>query len=180
MKMFVMSLIVIMGFAAQAQDVGVVLGIRGDSADAKTTNQKTQGKTNFQAGAVAKFEVHEAWQVRTGFLYTQRFYEFSSSSNNLGDAKFTYFEIPVGLMYKFSDFGGAFVGPNLAFNIAKDCPGGTCQGVSSAPIGLQVGASFKFAPQMGFEFYYETMFSKVADEVENPRAIIANFMITFD
>ncbi|MBX2996769.1 MAG: outer membrane beta-barrel protein [Bdellovibrionaceae bacterium] len=179
MKMWLMTVVMMMGFAAQAQDVGIVLGIRGDNAEAKTTGVKVNGKTNFQGGAVAKFEIQDAWNVRTGFMYTQRNYELTSGAAAV-DAKFTYFEIPVGLMYKFSDFGGAFLGANLGFNLSKDCGGGTCEGVSSAPIGMQLGASFKFAPQMGFEFYYERLFSKVADNLENPNAVAANFMITFD
>lgn len=180
MKNLLMCLVTLVGMSAQAQDVGVVFGIRNDSADAKAPGYTIEGKNSFNVGGIAKFELKDAWNLRTGFIYTQRFFEVKNGTTSLGDAKFTYFEIPVGLMYKFSDFGGAFVGPNIAMNISKECPGGTCTGTNSAPIGLQVGASFKFAPQMGFEFYYETMMAKLNDDIENSKAIVANFMITFD
>lgn len=178
--MFLICAAIFSGFNASAQDVGVIAGIRSDSADAKTSGYKVEGKNSFNVGGIAKFELAESWNIRTGFVYTQRFYEIKNGSTSLGESKFTYFEIPVGVLYKFSDFGGAFLGPNLAFNISKDCAGGTCTSANSTPIGLQLGASFKFAPQMGFEFYYETMMSKIEDQIENPKAIVANFMVTFD
>ena len=180
MKAFLFALLMTVGVYAQAQDMGVIVGARADSADATTAGLTTQGKTNFQVGAIAKFELKDAWQIRSGFIYTQRNYTLQLGSNDIGDLKFTYFEIPVGLLYKFSDFGGAFVGTSLDFNVSKSCPGGSCTGVSSMPIGMQVGASFKFAPQMGAEIYYEALTSKLADNAEAPKAVIVNFMVTFD
>lgn len=179
MKMFLMSLVMLMGFAAHAQDMGVVFGIRNDNADAKTSGVTVEGKNSFNAGLVAKFELSSPWQVRSGFIYTQRAFDVKVPASTTG-YKFTYFEIPAGVLYKFNEFGGVFAGPNLAFNLSKDCGSNTCEGVNSAPIGFQLGGSFKFAPQMGFEVYYETLLSKVADEVTNARAVVANFMITFD
>lgn len=180
-KAFLMGVVMLaLGSAAFAQDVGVIVGMRADSAEAKTSGLSVGGKTNFQAGGVAKFELKDALQLRTGFIYTQRNYELKSGTTALGDGKFTYFEVPVGLMYKFSDFGGAFIGPALAFNVSKECPGGTCEEVSSAPMALQFGASFKFAPQFGAEFYYETLMAKVAKEIESPKAVVVNLMVTFD
>ena len=180
MKAFLFALLMTVGAFAQAQDLGVVVGARADSADATTKGYTDAGKTNFQIGAIAKFDLKDAWQIRSGFIYTQRNYTLQNGTTDIGDLKFTYFEIPVGLLYKFSDFGGAFIGPSLDFNVSKTCPGGACTGVSGMPIGMQVGASFKFAPQMGAEIYYETLSSKLADEAEAPKAVVVNFMVTFD
>lgn len=164
-----------------AQDVGVVAGVRTDNVDGDN-GVEYKSKTNFQAGLIAKFDVAAPLQVRTGFLYVQRSYDVSLSGGPSEEFKATYFEVPVGLLYKFSDFGGAFIGPALSFNLSKDCPGGSCSGaeVNSSPLAIQVGGSFKFAPQIGFELYYETMTGELAKGAKSPRAVIANLMITFD
>lgn len=182
MKSGLIALLVILGVSlgAKAQDMGVVAGIRSDSADAENSGYNVNSKTDWQVGGVAKFALHEKWNLRTGFVYLQRSYEIAPSGGTSTDWKFTYFEIPVGIMYKFSDFGGAFVGPAIDLNVSKDCGSGSCSGVNSTILPIQIGASFKFAPQMGFEFYYETSSSKIADGVTNPKAVAANFMITFD
>lgn len=180
MKSLLIALTMMFGFAAQAQDVGIIAGYRADSADAETSGLTVEGKGGFQFGAVAKFEVHNAWQVRSGFIYTQRAYEVKSGGVSLADTKFTYFEVPANILYKFSDYGGAFIGPAVAFNVSKNCGDADCEGVSSAPLFLQFGASFKFAPQLGAEIYYEMGMSKIANELKSPRAVMANFMITFD
>jgi hypothetical protein len=180
MKSLLIMCVLAFGWVAQAQDVGVVVGLRSDSADAETTGDSITGKSSFQAGAIAKFDLKDAWGIRTGFIYAQRAYEYKAAAGGSTDLKFTYFEVPVGLMYKFSDYGGAFLGPAIAFNVSKDCGSGTCEGTNSAPMGLQLGASFKFAPQLGAEFYFETGFSKIADGVKSPKAVMANLLITFD
>lgn len=166
-----------MSVSAFAQDVGVVAGIRADNADGE--NNVTIGqRVNYQAGVVGKFELSGAVQVRTGLIYAQRAYEI----RNQGDFVATYFEVPVGLLYKFSDYGGVFLGPSIAFNLSKNCPGGSCNNadVNASPLSVQFGGSFKVAPQFGFEVYYEAMTSKVAGSMQNPRAVIANVMLTFD
>lgn len=166
-----------------AQDVGVVAGIRNDNADGKN-GIDIQGKTGFGAGVVAKFEVSGPLQIRTGFLYTQRAYDLTlpGAPASSGELKMTYVEIPVGVLWKFSDYGGVFAGPAISLNLSKECPGGSCSGsdVNSSPLAIQFGGSFKVAPQFGFEVYYETMTSALAKNVESGRGLVANVMITFD
>lgn len=182
MKSGLIALLMVFGFSftASAQDMGIVLGMRSDSADADTAGASITSKTNWQVGGIAKFDIQDKWQIRSGFVYLQRSYEYKASASSSTDLKFTYFEVPVGVLYKFSDFGGAFIGPALDFNVSKDCGSSTCSGVNSMVIPIQLGASFKFAPQMGLEFYYEMSSSKIADGVKDPKAVAVNFMITFD
>lgn len=181
MKKLLFALLMVAGLAAQAQDVGIVLGMRSDNADSDDSAVKITGKNSFQGGAIAKFDLKDKWQIRSGFIYTQRAFEVGTPGSKLTtDFKFTYFEVPANLLYKFSDYGGAFVGPAIAFNVSKDCGAGTCSGVNSSPLFLQLGASFKFAPQLGAEIYYEMGLSKLADHVTSPKAVMANILITFD
>jgi len=183
MKSWLFALILLCGGIAQAQSIAVILGVRSDNADSDTNyDTGVSGETGYQAGAIGKFDLAEQWQIRSGFIYSSRAYSVTPNGTTVSsDWKFTYFEIPLGLEYKFSDFGGAFIGPAVALNVSKDCGSGvTCSGVNNAPVSFQIGASFKFAPNFGAEVYYEGGASKVANGLNNPKAVIANFMIAFD
>lgn len=175
--------VLVLSSSAFAQDLGVVVGFRNDNADSDVAGTSINGRSNIQGGMVAKFEMSGPLHLRTGAIYVQRAYEASVGGISGGETKASYLEIPLGLMYKFSDYGGVFAGPAIGLNIAKTCPGvNGCNGadINSSPMVFQFGGSFKVAPQFGFEFYYETMTSKFATGVTNPRAIAANLMITFD
>jgi hypothetical protein len=165
--------------AALAQDVGVIVGVRNDNADG-TNGASISQKPSIQAGAIAKFPITEKIWIRSGLDFVPRAY--TSSLNNVStDFKFTYFEIPAGLLYKFSDYGGIFAGAAINMILSKEC-GASCDqaSVSNTQTAFQVGGSFKIAPQFGFELYYETLTSKIANGIENPRSLVANAMITFD
>lgn len=183
MKVVAAAVVALISVSALAQDVGVVVGVRSDNADGNN-NVKITGKTGFQAGVVAKFDMTSALQLRSGFLATQRSYEYSITTPAIlnDEYKMTYFEIPVGVLWKFSDYGGVFAGPAISLNLSKSCPGGDCSGteVNSSPLSFQFGGSFKVAPQVGFEVYYESMLNDVSKDVKSGRSLMANLMITFD
>lgn len=183
MKVAIAAVGALISFSAYAQDVGVVVGVRNDNADGNA-NVKITGKTGFQAGVVSKFDMTSALQLRTGFIANQRSFDYSITTPAVVKDEFrmTYFEIPVGVLWKFSDYGGVFAGPAINLNLSKSCPGDDCAGteVNSAPLSFQFGGSFKVAPQIGFEVYYETMLNDIAKDVKNGRSLMANLMITFD
>lgn len=177
----VTACILLFSTSALAQDLGLVIGARNDNAETTVAGASIEGRTNLQAGMVAKFEISGPLNLRTGMIYVQRSYGTTVSGVSAGDTKASYLEIPFGAMYKFSDYGGAFVGAAIGLNVSKDCPGG-CSGasVNSSPLAIQLGGSFKVHPQFGFEFYYETLTAKFANNIESPKAIVANVMIAFD
>lgn len=183
MKLGLVALLMVLGFTgvAQAQDFGIIAGIRSDSADTDVAGASLNSMTDWQFGGIAKFDVAPVLQIRSGLTYLQRSYE-SKSGGVSTDLKFTYVEVPVGLLWKFSDFGGAFIGPAFDMNVSKDCGGGSssCSGVSSLLTPIQLGGSFKFAPNFGLEFYFETVPGKLADGVKDAKAVALNLMITFD
>lgn len=172
---------------ATAQDLGVVLGYRSDSADsdnALMTSMSSVG--NIQGGLVAKFPLGDGpiW-IRSGMIYEQHTYSGTIAATGAYNLKASYFSVPAGLLYKFSDYGGVFAGAAIGLNLSNSCSNGngsacTVAGFNSSPISIQLGGSFKIAPQFGFELYYEQTTSKIADGIKNPRAIAANVMITFD
>ncbi|PWU14890.1 MAG: hypothetical protein C5B49_12555 [Bdellovibrio sp.] len=172
--------------SAQAQDVGIVAGYRSDYADGDA-NVTVSSKGNFQGGVVVKFGLSSSLLLRSGLMYTQRAYGFQVPALSLnGTIQGSFFEIPVGLLYKFSDYGGVFGGVAPSFGLAKTCSiDGSSQactigGQSTSPMTIQFGASFKVAPQFGFELYYEQMLAAYADSVKSPRALVLQAMVTFD
>jgi len=163
-----------------AQDVGFTFGIRSDSADTNVTGATVSGVNSVSFGAIMKTELTENFGLRLGMQYVPRQYQITSA-NSTESFRFTYFEVPVGLLYSFSDAGGFFFGPSFGFGLDKFCGQAlVCQGVSNSLTSFQFGASFKFAPQIGLEVFYETGMSPLAPQLQQQRAVNINLMVTFD
>jgi hypothetical protein len=172
---------------AVANDFAAVLGVRTNSWDYSQTGSgaSASGETSFQLGVLGFVDVAAAMQFRTGFLYTQR--TFTASAGDI-KATFThsYFDIPATLLFKFSEYGGVFGGAVLALNASKSCSGGACStvGVKSSLVGYQFGASFKFAPQLGAELYYEaipgTIQTDGSNSFKDSKSVVANLLFTFE
>ncbi|MNT93781.1 hypothetical protein D3C72_2353360 [compost metagenome] len=83
-------------------------------------------------------------------------------------------------MYKFEEGAGVYGGVSLAMNLDSSADLGDPDDVTSPLIPLIFGAFFKFHPNFGVNVYYEMASGKVADGLENYRAVGANLMVTFD
>jgi hypothetical protein len=179
---YVFAALLAFAFESQAQDMAVLVGMRSDSADSDVgTTTKIESKTNWQAGGLAFIDLMAPMKLRSGFIYSNRNYAITTPlATTTGDIKLAYFDVPVGVMYKMGDYGGPFVGAVLALNVSKSCPGGSCEGVNSTPLGFQLGASFKFAPQLGAELYYESFSGTMLTGVKDSKAVVANLLFTFD
>jgi len=177
-------LMMVISTSAQANDFALALGIRSNSADSDNTGYSASTKTGVGIGAIGFFDIGQAFQLRSGFLYNQRNYTLTASGANDVELNMAYVDIPVTAMYKFADYAGVFAGPVLGFLASKECkPGSACDTnkVDGTMLGLQFGASFKFAPQMGGEIYYEmipTTFWK--DQLKNARTVGFNLLVTFE
>jgi hypothetical protein len=186
-SMIFLSLIV--ANTAAANDFAAVFGILTNSADrvSTTSTASVSGKVGFQAGVIGFIDLTGPLSFRSGFLYSQRTYTTTVASLDT-DYKLAYFDIPVTLMYKFAEYGGVFGGVVLANNASKECSTAGCStdGVKSSMVGYQVGASFKFAPQMGAQFYYEMLPGNIQDSstavvgLKDGKSVVANFMFTFE
>ena len=163
-----------------AQDVGVVLGWRADSADTGLAGQTVSGQSSPSLGVIVKSQLFGDLGLRFGAEYLTRSYQMESVGASQAH-RFTYFSVPVGLMYRINEFGGFFVGPALNMTLEKNCGAGqACVGANSSLLALQVGGSFKFAPQLGAEIYFESALGSIHSGVTNPRAVVVNLMVTFD
>jgi hypothetical protein len=171
----------LMGSSAFAySDFGVALGVRSNSADAVTSGDSVDSATSFGAGVEGFFEMAPQFDIRAGFLYNQR--KFSLTSGGVSnDITLSYIDIPVTAEYKFADYAGVFAGPVIGLLASKDKSGTWAKNPSSMVLAWQLGVTFKFAPQLGAEVYYEILPSKFADPyLENAKTVGANLLITFE
>lgn len=169
---------------AEAQEFALTAGFRSNNADSDRTGITINGRTGYQFGALAFVPVSGQIHVRSGFLYTQKYLLSTSGTNPVTETEInlSYLDVPATMLFKFSEYGGVFAGFVLSANQSKDCGSGVsvCTGVQSTVIPFTVGASFKFAPQMGGELVYEAYGSKIADGVTNLRSLGANFVVYFE
>lgn len=191
MRRLFVSVLMVLSFAipAQANDFAVVLGFRSNNADVvdipANTGSTAKSSTSFQAGVLGFFDFTEVIGMRAGFVYAQRNYIIENATT---ETKFKtgYFDIPATFTYKIADYARIFAGPLLALNVSDDCEvsGGVCtvtKSPESMSLGLQLGASFKFAPQFGGEIYYELIPSEFwKDGLENSKSVGANLLVTFE
>lgn len=180
----VMSFLI--GATASADDFAAAVGFRTNSADAVSTSNSVNSKSGFGAGAIGFFDLGDKVQLRTGFLYNQRNVTLTSGTAE-ADLNSAYIDIPVTAMYRFAEYGGAFVGPVVGLLASDECESsiaGACTGAkspSSTLVGFQFGVSFKFAPQLGGEFYYEMVPSTYwPDALKDARTVGANLLLTFE
>jgi hypothetical protein len=176
----------LMSVAAEARDFAVSVGARTNSWDISPAGAGSgSGKTGLQAGVLGFIDIGTGLQFRSGFLYTQRLFTATASGFE-SEYNFSYFDVPLTIMYKFSDFGGVFGGGVLALNSGKSCSGTGCstEGVKSSLVGFQFGASFKFAPQMGGELYYESIPGDIQSANgtagKDAKSVVANLLFTFE
>jgi hypothetical protein len=189
-SLLITLLTTLLGLNAHSQEFVLSAGLRSTSATtdqaAAGTTYSVSGKNGFQVGGVGFFPIAGQFNLRTGFLYTQRFLEVTATSTATSktDVELTYIDIPLTGMYKFNDYGGFFGGVILALNQAKECKSATattnCAGTASSVIPLTMGFSFKFAPHFGGELSYEMVSGKLADIVSDAKSIGVNLLIYFE
>ena len=189
MKKLALSLLVASGLFSSAAfadlDYGVELGLRSQSGDTSVSGGSTDSKSAAQFGVFGIMPISGAWNLRTGLPYTQRplTEKISGVENNID---MNYVDIPLNIMYKFESYAGVYLGVNLAINMDKKCSLANCtmSDVASPLIPIVVGAAFKFAPNFGVNFYFESASGKVVSvnnhDLKNYRAIGANLLLTFD
>ncbi len=185
-QLMTLVLTLFLGTSAFANDpeFAFAVGFRNTNVDPKGGMTSSEAGNGIQVGMLGFLPFNEVWGLRSGFLYSQRKYLVSNGTVDT-EVNTAWLDIPATVMVRFNEYGGVFGGIVLALNQAKDCSqsdGSPCniQGLTSSVMPLTFGVSFKFAPQMGAEFYYEHLSGKVSDDSENQRSIGANFAYYFE
>lgn len=175
------SLLVFFSLQSQAQYLGLELGIRQQSAS--SPDGTVSSSMGYQFGGTGAVAIAEKVLFRSGFLYTQRPVTVATGGVNY-DYHFNYLDVPLTLMWKFTDYGGIYAGVNLGLIVSADCD--NCQTGAYPPPPTKstitpfvIGGSFKFAPDFGVDVYYESV-SKIIDRITSGTAVGANLLITFD
>lgn len=166
------------GFHAQASDFAIEGGIRQQSGDVDGA-ATTKSEIGYQFGGAAAFEISGPWHVRTGFLYTQRPLTVEGTPDT--KVSMNYLDIPAAIMYRFEDYAAVFGGVSLAINLDSSCGGGCkVNDIKSPLVPLLIGATFKFAPQLGGTIYFETASGEAAKSFKNYRAVGVNLAVFFE
>lgn len=182
MRQILISMIsLFISFSAHALEAEFAFGggVKSTSIDAKTAGVNSEGRTGYQIGAYAFFPFTEQFQLRSGFLYSQRAFNGSFSGNDY-DVKLGYVDIPVTAMYKFSEFGGVYAGPVISFLQGKDYNRSVISNAKSTEVPFTIGVNFKFAPQIGADVFYEVVSGSVVDGFENMRSFGGSLIIYFE
>ena len=170
--------------AQATPELAVMVGFKQNSVVSTVDGYTATAKVGYLLGGVAVFPMSDLVSIRSGFIYNQRNFNLETTGSKVEYAA-TYFDIPFTAFFKMSEFGGVFVGPVLAMNLTNECTNSTGQscsatGTQSMLVPITIGGHFKFAPQMGGEFYFETAGGGVSDQAKAYKAVGLNFLITFE
>jgi hypothetical protein len=179
---FISLLFLFFGFSAQAvdyADAALEIGFRQQNGTFESVGVDENAKIGYQVGMSGSMPIADSLSFRSGLFYVEKAIEIESGITKT-DLKFTYFQIPVALMFKFIENAGVYGGVNIDFNLSDDCGSDNCDDVQSLMTPIVIGAAFKFAPQMGANLFFESGSGKVANNVKDFKAVGVNLMITFD
>lgn len=185
MKKFLVSLVamttVFSATAAADGDFGLEVGVRQQSGTIDSTTASTKSEMGLQFGGTAAIPISGAWNFRTGMLYTQRNLSVETTAPAVkSKVSMSYLDVPLTIMYKFEDYAGIFAGVIAAMNLDHSIEnGGNLKDVKSMYTPIVIGATFKFAPQLGGTFYFENGSGEVAQGLKDYKAVGANLVISF-
>lgn len=187
MRRLILSFLAIVSLTipAQANDFAAAVGFRTNNANAVAAGSDTENENGLQAGVIGFFDFSDVFGLRSGFLFSQRNYTLKAGTTT-SEIDLGYFDIPFTATFKFADYARIFAGPVVALNLWDKCElsgGGTCtvKDPDSISLGLQLGVSFKFAPQFGGEIYYELLPGDfIDDSLKDSKTVGANLLVTFE
>ena len=169
-----------------AQDFSLEAGFRSQSGTAGAS-QTAMSQTGFQVGATTVFPISGAWNLRTGFLYTQHPLVIKADgTTDEAKTSINSLDLPVTAFYKLNDAGGFFVGTVVGLNLDSSysgtgtLSGGKIQGIKSPATPIQFGVSFKYAPEKGVTLYYENQAGEYATGLSDYKAVGANFTFSLE
>jgi hypothetical protein len=169
----------------QSVNVAGALGFRSMQIDTDIRGASTPSRTGFEAGILMNVPLINGIEVRSGFLYVQRYAQIKNTAQGIVDINYAYFDIPATLAYRFADTASVFAGADIAFNQSPqvECsssPNCEASEVKSVIFPLQVGVEFRFLPQMGAELFYEYIPGDISANVQNMKTVGINLTFQFE
>lgn len=164
---------------AHAADFYLEAGFRQQAGEVTSVSATAKSQVGYQFGGIALVDMGESFALRTGMMYVQR--PLVSETNGTENKySLNYFDIPVAAQFKIADYASVFAGITVGLNIDATATSGNVTDVKSPIIPFVLGASFKFAPQLGGTIFYETMSGDVANGLKNYRAVGLNLAVYFN
>lgn len=177
-----LSLVTLFSIYSYAIGFGIEGGFRQQSGDT-VTGASTTSQVGYTLGAVGYFDMTESLAFRSGLAYTQRPLKITNdTTKDSATVSLTYFDVPLGVMLKFEDWMGAYLGVALSVNLDKSSNNTNVvrlENVKSMVVPLQLGVTFKFMPELGLNLYFE-QFGDVADGLKSYRSVGANLLFTME
>ena len=180
LKIFALTTLV--SFYASALGFGLEGGFRQQSGDT-VPGATTTSQVGYTLGALGYFDMTERFAFRSGVFYTQRPLQVTNDITKTSSTiSLTYFDIPLGVMVKFADWMGAYIGTAVSVNLDKTSSNTgafTLTEVKSIVTPLQLGVTFKFMPELGLDLYFES-FGDPALGLKSYRAVGVNLLFTME
>ncbi|MCB0368153.1 MAG: outer membrane beta-barrel protein [Bdellovibrionales bacterium] len=161
---------------------GIEGGFKQQSGDAPT-GYSSSSQVGYQLGAIGFFDISDRLAIRSGLMYSQRPLKITSdTTNDSATIAMTYFDVPVGLMFKFEDYMGAYLGTGVSLNLDKSSDKKSVIDVVDAKsivVPVQLGVTFKFMPDVGLDLYFE-QFGEVAKDLKSYRSVGVNLLFSME
>lgn len=177
--MMILMAMTLISTSTFAQELGLLGGFHQTTAESSNSTYSDDGKIGFKLGALARFEMAEPFNFRSGLVYSTRNFDLNSATNEI-EYKFSYLDVPAMVEYRLNEVVGFYGGLSIGINVTDDAK---LNGVSIADpdtesmIALgQVGASFLFQDMFSLDVYYERGLGDIADSVKNYSTFGANFI----
>lgn len=178
-KIIVALAVFLTGTQALAQEAGFSIGFHNATADSKVVGSTAEAKVGFRLGVPMAFELVDKMKFKTGFIYSQRFFDVTSGLET-ATAKFEYVDIPALAQFRLNEMLGFFGGLTMALNIGKNIEGSSSAGKATSMQGIvplaTVGVTTLFNDMIGFDFYYERSLAKISRDFDNYSIFGANFV----
>lgn len=185
-RILLLALLSLISGSAKADlDFAGLVGYRMNTGRTNILGATGSSKFGFMAGFVGWIPLRHGIGVRTGALYNQRYMGLGPVNEGDIDIQYSYLDLPMTAMYQMNSQWTIYGGPTLAFNQSKDvsCTKlATCSAadVKSFLLPWQFGVDFKFAPQFGGEFFFETINGDLSTNVSDMKAVGLSLLVFFD
>lgn len=181
MSKFLLSLLVglFVSVPGLAQEFGATGGFHYSTATAKAGGVDEEGEIGYKLGLVARFEMVNQLNFRSGVLYSFRPFDFKSGGTTYSH-EFAYIDVPALVELKLNDMAGIFGGVVIGINADDKISGGaTAEGLNDIIALLNAGVSLIFNDLYGFDIYAERGLGDVYDGAEDITSFGANFVFWF-
>lgn len=177
----------LMPFLSWSQELGFsgILGVRSQQIDTDLRNATVDSKTSWQGGVLMSIPLRSVFELRSGFLYVQRYAQIGNTAKGNIDIEYAYVDVPLTVGLRLHDSVAIYGGPHVAFNQSKDIQcsrNASCEAenVKSVIWPWEFGVEVNFLSQLGAGLYYEYISGDLSDNVQEMKTVGLNLTFQFE